>query len=493
MALAIAIGCANNFADPDLWMHIRVGELILRTGHIPLRDFYSYSAAGLPWRHHEWLAQVIFAASYDALGVLGLKLVKLLCTAVTVGALAVGLSRTAASIRVQRLVLLATAAGFLGQIQFRAQLFSFAMLGILIAVLAAKVYRGRARLWLLIPMFALWGNVHGGFVVGLAALVIVSAVMASQELFAKRRIDRAWSVAAVTVGCALATLLNPFGVGLWSNVMHSISDPLVRRFILDWVPLLRQIAYNWGRSKFEEIQYLAPLGLFIAFVLALAAAPRLEDAPLVAVALVFISAAFYSSRNIALAAISLSIPLAYHVGLALEKRSLPKGDRRGEAGPNPVFVTAAALMIALAAGEFSNRLKTWEPVPSGAVDFMKKHRLSGNILNDLGWGGYLVWHGPQSRIFVDGRCEVVYPDSVLREYLGFFYGLPGGARILDRYPHDFVLVKPGTGAYRIVAADPRWKLVYQDAVAVLFARASMPFEDQAGKSSEGQAAASEFP
>jgi hypothetical protein len=125
---------------------------------------------------------------------------------------------------------------------------------------------------------------------------------------------------------------------------------------------------------------------------------------------------------------------------------------------------------------------------------MKKHRLSGNILNDLGWGAYLVWHeAPQSRIFVDGRCELVYPDSLLREYLGFFYGWPEGGKVLDRYPHDFVLVKPGTGAYRIVAADPRWRLIYSDAVAVLFAKAAVPVNDMAGTGATDGAGPSLFP
>ncbi len=484
VVLAIAIGCANNFADPDLWMHITVGERILRTGHIPMHDLYSYSAVGLPWRNHEWLAQVIFAVSYDALGVFGLKLVKLVCTAITVVAVAVGLSRTAASLAVQRLVLLAAAAGLMDEIQFRPQLFTFAMLSILIAMLATEIYQGSARLWPLVPAFALWANLHGGYVAGLAALAIVSGVVAVGEFLAERKITRAWSIAAVTVGCAAATLLNPLGMGLWSNVAHSVSDPVVKEFIGDWVPLPTWLAYNWRVSGLDEIQDVVPLGLFAGFLVALVLSPTPRDAPLVVVASFFIGAAFYSSRNVALALISLSIPFAHHLELARQRRRSSNQDRYAKVGPSAVFATAAALMLVLVAGECSGRLKTWKPVPSGALAFMKTHRLSGNILNDLGWGAYLAWHGtPRSRIFVDGRCELVYPDSMLREYAGFLYGLPGGARILERFPHDFVLIKPGTGAYRIVAADPRWKLVYQDAVAALFAKAAAPVATAGGRRS----------
>ncbi len=227
--LAVAIACANNFADPDLWMHIMTGREILRAGHIPVRDLYSYSAGGAPWHNHEWLAQVVFAISYDWLGIFGLRLVKLLCVTISVLALAVGLGWTGAPPRVQRLVLLTTATGFVGQIQFRPQLFTAAMLSIVMAALAGEIYRGRARLWPLIPIFAVWANLHGGFIVGLGALGIASVVLGLQEFWVCRKITQARRVAAVTVGCALATLLNPFGWGVWTTVFHSVSDPLIRR------------------------------------------------------------------------------------------------------------------------------------------------------------------------------------------------------------------------------------------------------------------------
>src|SRR5205814_9542319 len=128
-------------------MDILLGRVILTTGHIPARDFYSYSAAGLLWRNHEWLAQVALALSYGAAGIVGLKLLKLLCAAVMMLALATGLSRTSSSAGIQRMVLLATAAGIMVQMQFRPQLFTFVLLTVELAVLAKEVYQGPARVW----------------------------------------------------------------------------------------------------------------------------------------------------------------------------------------------------------------------------------------------------------------------------------------------------------------------------------------------------------
>ncbi len=164
------------------------------------------------------------------------------------------------------------------------------------------------------------------------------------------------------------------------------------------------------------------------------------------------------------------------------------------AEPGAAFVALAALVLALKMGEFSNRLKTWDEVPVGAVAFMKAHGLRGNILNNYNWGSYLIWHGMgQSKVFVDGRCELVYPDSLLGEYFRFLNAIPGGKALLDRYPHDFVLLSPANGAYRTVASDPRWKLIYRDPVAVLFARRSSAAANHIREETNGIAPQSSFP
>jgi hypothetical protein len=491
--LALVIACANNMADPDLWIHLMAGKQIISAGHIPLRDLYSYSAAGLPWRDHEWLAQVVLALSYGALGVFGLKLVKLLCITIVMSALAVGMSKTAALPRVQRLTLLAAAVGMVGQIQFRPQLFTYAMLAILMAALAAEVYRGPVRLWPLIPMFALWANLHGGYLTGLAALSIFSALLAVHEMREKRENARAWRVLGVTAGCVLATLLNPVGTGVWAGVIHTVSDPVIKSNVQEWNTLPAAIVSQWNLSLFDKLKWVMPLGLFAAFGASLVAAPVLDDAELASIAVVFIGAALYTYRNIALAIIALSIPFARHVGLALHRRAAPH-PQMSNAEPGAVFVALAALVLALKMGEFSNRLKLWAEVPASAVAFMNAHGLHGNILNNYDWGSYLIWHSAgHSKVFVDGRCELVYPDSLLREYFVFLNGLPGGKALLDRYPHDFVLLSPGNNAYRTVANDQRWKLIYRDPVAALFARRSSVAAGDISEETPGVAEQSSFP
>jgi hypothetical protein len=471
-------------------MHILVGRDILHSGHIPLQDVYSYSASGSPWRNHEWLAQVTLAFAYDDLGVLGLKLLKLICATVLLVALAAGLGQTAAPIGVQRVLLLTAALGVMAQFQFRPQLFTLAMLGILTAALAGEVYRQRGRLLPLIPMFALWANLHGGFIIGLLVLAICSVSLGLRELVTEGRIHRAWRVLAVTVGCGLATLINPFGVQLWPNVLHSAADPLVRSFITDWLPLTRTLLDTWHEAPINDIIYVVPLLLFAGIIIAIVAAPSLDDAPLIAAAFMLIVAAFYGARNVSLAVVVLTIPFGHHIGLVL-KRSIPDDADRRSSSPHPFVLAGAGLVIAIAGGLFSNQLRAFEPLPSGAVAFMRTHNLHGNLLNYFDWGSYLIWHSaPRSRVFIDGRAEVVYSDRVLHEYIDFLYGLPGGHDILDRYQHDFALMSPGAAGYKLISTDSRWKLAYRDATSALFVNTTSRFARAYPKTAIGPVAPS---
>jgi len=81
---------------------------------------------------------------------------------------------------------------------------------------------------------------------------------------------------------------------------------------------------------------------------------------------------------------------------------------------------------------------------------MQRHGLTGNVLNDFNWGGYLIWHlTPASKVFIDGRYDTVYSITEINDYLLFYFDRPGGSRVLSAYPHDFVLIPPRSAAFHL--------------------------------------------
>src|SRR5262245_22388266 len=65
--LALAALPQNLLDDPDVFWHIKTGNLILAHGW-PREDVFSYSVAGQPWIDQEWLAQVFYALTYNVGG-----------------------------------------------------------------------------------------------------------------------------------------------------------------------------------------------------------------------------------------------------------------------------------------------------------------------------------------------------------------------------------------------------------------------------------------
>src|SRR6266404_256734 len=59
------------FVDPDMWWHLKTGELILSTHRWATTDAYSYTSAGAPWMSAEWLGDVLIAGVYRLGGLRG--------------------------------------------------------------------------------------------------------------------------------------------------------------------------------------------------------------------------------------------------------------------------------------------------------------------------------------------------------------------------------------------------------------------------------------
>jgi hypothetical protein len=236
--------------------------------------------------------------------------------------------------------------------------------------------------------------------------------------------------------------------------------------------------------------------------------PRGGDLPLVVIAAVMGAAAFNVVRNMPLAVIAAVAPLTRHLHLIRIKMrravlppsaDLTPAAATAEPGDfnriGQFVILAAALALTLGKwGLLSSQLPAAMDYPAGPVAFMRAHQLSGNLLARFEWGQYLIFHlAPSSKIFVDGRVDQLYPPEVINEYLDFFAGRPGGARLLERYPHDYVLMPTGSPPDLLLSARRDWRPIYRDPVAVLFAPAASPAAHLPGVPINAAAPPSTFP
>jgi hypothetical protein len=90
------------------------------------------------------------------------------------------------------------------------------------------------------------------------------------------------------------------------------------------------------------------------------------------------------------------------------------------------------------------------------------------VLNEYGFGGYLLFHG--TPVFVDSRAEL-YRDRFLQDYERLAQGRAGevGAA-LERHQVAWTLLKPATPLASAMDRMPGWRRLYADRWAVVHVR-----------------------
>jgi hypothetical protein len=145
----------------------------------------------------------------------------------------------------------------------------------------------------------------------------------------------------------------------------------------------------------------------------------------------------------------------------------------GRVEVTPTFAPAVPLAMAVVLGIFGFRhlttIRVDETFPVAAVAKLKAGGASGNMVVPFDWGEYVIWHlGPRVKVSIDGRRETVYPDAVREADLRFRFGWKGWDKALE--PADWALVMRQSPADRLMRSKTGWTLVYEDAVAAVFAR-----------------------
>jgi fluoride ion exporter CrcB/FEX len=472
--LAMTIAAAVRTCDSDLWGHIRFGQEILSRRHLVLQDPYSYSAFGHLWRDHEWLSEVIMALLYKNFGIVGLKLWKITFSGATLALLSLCVAETGAPARLQLALLAVAAVAMTPLIQIRPQLFTFVLFAAMLALLARHNYRGSAPLWVAIPLMALWANLHGGFMIGIVTLWVYAGITGLEDIVDGRPRDRAIRLSLMAVCGTLATLATPYGTNTWIAVIHALRNPFTRSIIEDWKPPIA-IIRSGGHVNYVYAYFcLHALSLMTALAVSCSLTRSREDLPLVAIAAIMSVGAFVAVRNLPLAAISCAAPVARHTALLqASKRPRSSVQTVGSFSSRTRWLIAlfAVALVVVRTGLFSNLLRADQPYPSGAVEFMRRYGLHGNLLCYFNWGEYLIWHlAPSSKVFIDGRYDTVYPLRVIEDYVDFHFDLPGATQVVRHYPHNFVLVPPLSKPYAFMEKSPGWKLLYRDHDSALFAR-----------------------
>src|SRR5438270_6893135 len=156
----------SRFNDPDMWWHLKTGEIIWNTHSIPTVDVFSYTTHNHPYTPHEWLSQVTIYGAYKLAGYSGLMCwLCILGSLLLIGSYAL-CSLYSGNAKVAFLGALATWLFATVGLSIRPQMIGYLLL--VCELLIIHLGRTRNARWFLAlpPLFALWVNCHASFFLG---------------------------------------------------------------------------------------------------------------------------------------------------------------------------------------------------------------------------------------------------------------------------------------------------------------------------------------
>ena len=233
LELAVALGAAlaavvGTIGADSRWL-AALGRIIVDRGGIPDGVPYA-SARSAGWHNVPVLAELVLHGLTSVAGDRGLLLAQVVAVAAALAVLAWDLRRAGADDLSGALVLLVVVVGALpALVVIRSQLFSLLLFPVLVALLRSEAREPSARVWLLLPLFALWSNLHGAVLVGIA--------VAAAYLVLERGRRQPFLAAAVLGGSAIAVCVTPALEHTPDYYLGVLNNEAAHRGVQLWAPL----------------------------------------------------------------------------------------------------------------------------------------------------------------------------------------------------------------------------------------------------------------
>ncbi len=440
--------------DPDTMWQITVGQWILDHRAVPETDVYSFTMRGQPWISTQWLAQALYAKSYGIAGWSGPVVLAASAIAASFALLAKFLNRHLSDSTT--LVFIAAALALtVPHLLARPHVMALPVLVAWVGGLIASADRSRGPSFWLLPLMALWANLHGGFVFGLVLIapIALDAVL-SADLASRKPLALRW--AAFAVAALLASCCTPYG---WNALLASqkiLELGGALPLIVEWKPA------DFGSVGAFEICLLLGVGLALLRGIKL---PPLRIALLLGLLHMALAQGRAAEILAMVAPLVLAAPLARQINGDKVSNPDTVAPARGM-----LFAIVALVLLAATLGYTS--VHRFEPHTRGspvtAVAELKKLHLA-RVFNDYDFGGYLIANGVSP--FIDGRTELYgekfFVDhnaaSGLMEPENLF-------RLLEQYKIEATLLRTQSAATKLLDHIDGWQKIYADDIATIHVR-----------------------
>lgn len=469
LALGLFVMAARSVTDPDVWWHLRTGQLMVQTHSVFHTDPYSFTRFGQPWVDHEWLSQIVIFALYQAAGWGGLITG---FGAIIAAALVLMFLRSPGRPYIAGVMTVWGALASLPSWGVRPQMLTFLLASMFLLILERSEDQPHL-LWWTPALMLLWVNFHGGYAVGIALMVLFLAGEFLDTAFG----FRTWSqvrgrfkiLAFAIVVCIAVVLLNPNGVRMYRYPLETVGLRALQNYIQEW-----------SSPDFHQYKYLVTLFMMLATLALAAVSPRRFRARELLLLCVTTYAAVRSVRHIPIYVL-VAVPILSAQlqaclqggGLARRLEAGQKSPTRSQALVNAILLAGFLLFTVARLGYVVGRQSAVEAekFPAAAVTFVRTQRPAGPILNHYNWGGYFIWKlYPEYQVYIDGRTDL-YGDSLMNEFDSTYY-VKGKfwQQPLQKWGIQTIILPPDAPLVTALQTAPGWKRLYADPQAVVLSK-----------------------
>jgi hypothetical protein len=468
-------GWAGLLADADAGWHIRTGEYILDHAAVPTTDLFSFSKPGQPWYAWEWLSDVGMAVLHRLGGLQAIVLAAGLLIAATSTLLLRHLFWRGANTFAALLVVLLAAGASSIHYLARPHVVTLLLVTLSMFLLDRERHTPSPWVWSLVPLSALWANLHGGFLAPIICVALMAVGTAAEALIGKEpsRLHLAGRYTLLAGTCSLVTLANPYGIKLHVHIASYLRS--------DWI---REVVQEFQSPSFRNENLLQfELLLFLGIVCAgfLLARRKVVEALWI---LFWGHQALGSARHVPIFAIVAAPVIACELtrlwdtwSASSSRRSLPgilsALARDSAAGFRRSSIWAPLAAVALIAFNPAGKWPRDFPEQRFPVSMVSRHAeklKNGRVFTSDQWADYLIYRSyPTQKVFFDGRSDF-YGPSIGNQYLHLSQGRSDWDDILDRNGFNVVLSPVEWPLSSLLKREAGWRLVEDDGKALLFER-----------------------
>jgi len=444
--------------DEDLWWHLRTGNWIIQHRSVPVHDSFASYTMGKTWIAYSWLFEVLVSGIYGRWGMHGILTFTELFMLACIAGIIVLLSRY---VSVRRAMALGTAAlwAMLPLASPRPWVFTILFFILELYLLLQARERGRAAwMWPIVPLFAVWANIHIQFVYGLGLIGLfalerpLGTLLKWPTYSARLHAQWFWALLAVST---LATLANPYGWNIYA---------VVRQYAAEAAPL--QLVHEMHALGFRSVtDWTALLLVCSAFF---AQAKSRNNSPLMLLLLV-VSCwfGFRAARDVWFLAIASTLAVASGIG-SPEETHMNASRWKEWTIALPISLTLAFAALGAGGVDEGNLRKAAEKrFPERAAEYVDNHQLPGPLYNSYNWGGYLIWRLPNMPVSIDGRANL-HGDDRLTRWADTYSGKRDWAADPTLAKANTILLERDCALASILRSDVRYRLLYEDDVASVF-------------------------